>query len=194
MEKMTTLQKIKKMLELEKVRYTLARTTTSSGVVVETEGDFEIGKEVFVVAEDGSVSPAPDGQHTLPEFNIVIETQGGVCTSITPMSINEEVPSENQIEQLTVSPEEQTAIISEVMQILEPRFEEIMRTYAELVKRMDEMQTSMNGEVEDLNSKVEKLSKAPGEKSKTTIDEYNKVQKETFASKIEKFRRIKRTK
>ena len=194
MKNMTTLQKIKAMLELEKVKYTLARTTTSSGVVVETEGDFEIGKEVYVVAEDGTTSPAPDGQHTLPEFNIVIETEGGVCSSITPMSSDEEVPLENQEEELSVSPEEQTAIISEVMQILEPRFEEMMRLFAEMTKRFDEMESSMNGEVEDLTSKVEKLSKQPGEKSKTTIDEYNKVQKESFDSKIEKFRRIKRTK
>ena len=191
---MTTLQKIKAMLELEKVKNTFARTTTSSGVVVETEGDFEIGKEVFVVAEDGSASPAPDGQHTLPEFNIVIETMDGKCVSITPMSSDEEVPLENQEEELSVSPEEQTGIISEVMLILEPRFEEMMRMFAEMTKRFDEMESSMNGEVNDLSSKVEKLSKQPGEKSKTTIDEYNKIQKETFEDKIEKFRRIAKKK
>ncbi len=81
MEKnLTTIQRIKQMLELDKVKFSFAETTTSGGVVVRTEGDFEIGKEVFVVGEDGTETPAPDGQHILPELGIVIETEGGVCT------------------------------------------------------------------------------------------------------------------
>lgn len=190
---MTTLQKIKEILELNKVSYSFVETKTDTGVTVKSEGDFEIGKEAFVVAEDGTETPAPDGQHTLPELNIVIETQGGVVTSITPLSAEEEVPMAEE-NKLAITPEEQTAIVSEVMQILEPRFEEITRLFSELVKKIDEIEAKNNGEIEDLSSKVEKLSKEPGTKSKTTISEYNQEQKQTMEDKVAKFRRIVRNK
>ena len=191
MEKnLTTIQRIKQMLEIDKVKYTLAQTTTSGGVVVETEGDFEIGKEVFVVGEDGSASPAPDGQHILPELGIVIETVDGKCTSI------EDIVEEEQSEvKAAITPEEQTAVISEVMQILEPRFEEMMRINAELLKRIDELEARMSeasSSTEEMSKKIETLSKAPGEKSKTTVSDYNKQVKETFNEKIEKLRKFKR--
>jgi len=194
-KEMTTLQKIKEMLELSKVQYSLARTTTSSGVVVETEGDFEIGKEVFVVAEDGTTSPAPDGEHTLPELGIIIQTEGGVCIEIAEISSEqaEEIVDEAE---LAVTPEEQTAIITEIMQILDPRFEQMNAIHAQLMLRIDELEAKMNegmmSKVNELTSKVEQLSKQPGEKSKTTIDEYNKIKKQTFEDTINKFRSIKR--
>lgn len=193
MEKnLTTIQRIKQMLELDKVKFSFAETTTSGGVVVRTEGDFEIGKEVFVVGEDGTETPAPDGQHILPELGIVIETEGGVCTEISDMV--EEEQSEVEVE-ASVSPEEQTAIITEVMNILEPRFEEMNRIHAEIMKRIDEMEAKMNdGQTasEEMKNQLEKLSKAPGDKSKTTIDEYKKQVKSTFEDKIQKLRSIKR--
>jgi hypothetical protein len=187
---LTTIQRIKQMLAIDKVEYTFVETVTSTGVKVRTEGDLEIGKEVFVVAEDGSETPAPDGQHILPEVGLVIETMDGKCTSIEPME--EEQSTEEEIKN-EVTPEEQTAIISEVMLILDPRFEEMTLKMAELIKRIDELEASlMDGETktEDLKTELSKFMKSAPTKSKTTVDDYNKAVKQTFTEKIEKFKRI----
>lgn len=185
---MTTIQRIKQLLELDKVSISFKEAVLDNGTRVITEGEFVIGAPVFVIGENEEQTPAPDGEHIVPELNVVITTENGIITEVSEITAQVE-EEQSTDETLAVTPEEQTAIISEVMLILDPRFAEIML-------RLDEIEARMNGEVEmakdikTLKAQVEAFSKLPGGISKTVIDEPTKKNRESLENKLERFKRI----
>ena len=63
MNSKTVLNKIMQMLSLnEEVQLTYAKL--ADGTIVES-ATFDVGEDLFVVSEDGTKSPAPDGTHDL---------------------------------------------------------------------------------------------------------------------------------
>jgi hypothetical protein len=184
---MTTIQRIKEMLELDKVSISFKEAVLDNGTRVITEGEFVIGAPVFVIDEAGVQTPAPDGEHIVPELNVIITTENGIITEVSEMT--SEVEEESTDETLAVTPEEQTAIISEVMLILDPRFAEIMLRLDELEARLNEG-GMLSKDVESLKAQVEAFSKLPGGVSKTVIDEPTKKNRESLENKLERFKRI----
>lgn len=191
---MTTIQRIKQMLELDKISISFKEAVLDNGTRVITEGEFVIGAPVFVIGENEEQTPAPNGEHTVPELNVVITTENGIITEVS--EITAEVEEESTDETLSITPEEQTAIISEVMLILDPRFAEMNSIHAQIMLRIDELEAKMNGEVEmakdikTLKAQVEAFSKLPGGISKTVIDEPTKKNRESLENKLERFKRI----
>jgi len=191
---MTTIQRIKQMLELDKISISFKEAVLDNGTRVITEGEFVIGAPVFVIGENEEQTPAPNGEHTVPELNVVITTENGIITEVS--EITAEVEEESTDETLSITPEEQTAIISEVMLILDPRFAEMNSIHAQIMLRIDELEAKMNGEVEmakdikTLKEQVEAFSKLPGGISKTVIDEPTKKNRESLENKLERFKRI----
>ena len=75
------LSKIVEFLSAEEVNLTYAKL--ADGTIVESK-TFDVGEELFVVSEDGTRTPAPDGEHELMlkdesgnENLIKVETEGG---------------------------------------------------------------------------------------------------------------------
>lgn len=186
---MTTIQKIKQMLELDKVSISFKEAVLDNGTKVITEGEFVIGAPVFVIDDAGVQTPAPDGEHTVPELNVVITTENGIITEVSEITseVEEEVSSTD--ESLTVSPEEQTAIISEVMLILDPRFAQILLRLDELEARINDG-GNLSTDIQTLKTQVDAFSKLPGGVSKTVIDEPVKKNRESLENKLERFKRI----
>jgi len=58
----TVLSKIVSLLSKEEVELTYAKL--KDGTVVES-ATFDVGEDLFVIGEDGSKTPAPDGEHEL---------------------------------------------------------------------------------------------------------------------------------
>ena len=56
------LNKVAKLLNLEEVKMTYAKL--ADGTIVESE-TFDVGEDLFVVSEDGTKTPAPNGTHEL---------------------------------------------------------------------------------------------------------------------------------
>jgi len=188
MEKLTTIQRIKEMLELDKVSISFKEAVLDNGIKVKTEGDFVVGATVYVVDEAGVETLAPDADHIVPELNVVVTTVNGVITEINEITAQVE-EEQSTDETLAVTPEEQTAIISEVMLILDPRFAEIMLRLDELEARLNEG-GMLSKDVESLKAQVEAFSKLPGGVSKTVIDEPTKKNRESLENKLERFKRI----
>ena len=186
---MTTIQRIKEMLELDKVSISFKEAVLDNGTRVITEGEFVIGAPVFVIDEAGVQTPAPDGEHIVPELNVIITTENGIITEVSEITaeVEEEVPATD--ESLAITPEEQTAIISEVMLILDPRFAELMLRLDELEARLNEG-GMLSKEVETLKAQVEAFSKLPGGVSKTVIDEPIKKNRVSLEDKLQKFKRL----
>lgn len=72
----------------------LASTTLLDGTVVKTEGDFEVGKQLFVETEEGDV-PAPEGQHETTDGLVISVDAEGVITAIDEVVVEEEETEEN---------------------------------------------------------------------------------------------------
>jgi len=73
----------------------LAEATLVDGTVVKTEGEFEVGKQLFVVTDDGDV-PAPEGLHETTEGIIVGVDEAGIIVSIEEPAEEEVVAEEKE--------------------------------------------------------------------------------------------------
>ncbi len=81
MNSKTVLNKILSLLSKEEVVLTYAKL--ADGTIVES-ATFDVGEDLFVVSEDGTKTPAPDGMHELAlkdesgnENLIKVRTEGG---------------------------------------------------------------------------------------------------------------------
>ena len=117
---------------------------TSDGTILRTEQqDFVVGAKVQVMAEDGTLTNAPDGEHTL-EGGKVITIKDSVI--VLEKEAEEEKPVEEVVEQ---------SINDELKK-------ELATLKAELEK--------IKSEKVELKSKVEELSKEPASKPITKSD------------------------
>jgi hypothetical protein len=76
--------------ETDSDEVTLAEATLVDGTKVKTEGEFEVGKQLFVVTEEGDI-PAPEGLHETSEGIIVGVDAEGIIVSIEEPAEEEEV-------------------------------------------------------------------------------------------------------
>ena len=70
----------------EVVAVQLAQMKLNDGVTVLEAESFEAGKEVNIVAEDGTLTPAPVGEHELEDGSILVITEAGMIAEIKPAS------------------------------------------------------------------------------------------------------------
>ena len=153
---------LKAMFEKQKQKFETA--TLVDGTVVQWEGELAVGTALFVVGEDGEAIPAPDGQHNV-EGGLVVTTVDGLVTEVVEATIEDE--------EMEVTPEEQTAIVNEVMQILEPRIaalEEAIAALGEFAKHEDVKQFAAEviEAVKSVGSEVEKFKAMPQPEPKET--------------------------
>ena len=94
----------------------LAEATLVDGTVVKTEGEFEVGKQLFVVTEEGDI-PAPEGLHETTEGIIVGVDAQGIIVSI-------EEPAE---EEVVVEEKEQFGddLVNQIVGALSPKLEDL---------------------------------------------------------------------
>jgi hypothetical protein len=152
-EKLEGLKSIFEQSKEQEAPKSFANATLADGTVVQWEGELAVGTSLFVVSESGEAIPAPDGQHTV-EGGTVITTVDGVVTEIV------------EAEEMEVTPEEQTDIISEVMQILEPRLAALEAAVAgmgEFAKTEDvkKFASEVIAAVSTVGKEVEKFAKLP---------------------------------
>jgi preprotein translocase subunit YajC/ribosomal protein S15P/S13E len=143
---------IRKLLKLEAENVVFGEATLQDGTVVKWEGELQIGTALFVIGEEGEV-PAPNGTHTVEDGTQVV-TEGGIVTDIIAPQAEVEAKA-------AVTPEEQTAIITEVMQILEPRIaalEEALMAKAEAFEAMTTENNELKSQLESFKNDVVKTN------------------------------------
>ena len=112
------------------------------------------------------MSLAPEGEHTLESGMVLVVDAAGAIVEIKEAAAeeSEDEPAEEELSEdgaeeeevkAEITPEQQTAIVAEVMQILEPRLAALEEALLKSVEALSKTNT-------DLNERVEKLSKAPG--------------------------------
>ena len=85
------------LMKLKKALLRLSEAQTEEGVTLITDGELEVGAEVFVDGEEG-LTPAQDGTYN---YNgTVITVEGGVITAITEKPAEtEETPEETPVDE-----------------------------------------------------------------------------------------------
>lgn len=147
----------------------LAQAKLEDGTVVEYEGDeLAVGSVVYVVPAEGDKSLAPEGEHTLEDGSkIMVDAEGKVTEILEKEDEVEPEPAEEEEVKAALTPEEQTAIVSELMQILEPRLAALEEALLLMGKEYKDKETQMRAE-------LQKLSAEPGAepvKPKVTLPE-----------------------
>jgi len=158
----------------------LAEATLMDGTKVEVDGEFEVGKQAFVVTSEGERVEAPEGKHETTDGIVFTTDRVGVITAIDEVEDGEaesvdEVEAELEVEdELTLSAE---AIDT-------------------LVKSLDSIQSGLEALESKINATQEEFHAFRDEpaaaKITNNIDEVKKVQGDLAAarfSKIMEFRK-----
>jgi len=95
----------------------LAEATLVDGTVVKTEGEFEVGKQLFVVTEEGDI-PVPEGLHETSEGVIIGVDEAGIIVSI-----------EEPAEEVIVEEKEQFGddLVNQIVGALSPKLDDLQK-------------------------------------------------------------------
>jgi len=203
MNSKTVLSKIASLLNLEKEEVKFAYAKLADGTILESS-TFDVGETVDVVSEDGTKSPAPDGEHELEltgaegetvRFKII--TKGGVIEERENVELEEEVieteplpgdeptemaeeevTEEELIEEETVTEEEKEVTINleEVVEKLSYRIDELEKKLA-MAEEVIEEEEEMEDEEEDkkLDGAPVEMSRVANSSTKNKVGYHNSV-------------------
>jgi hypothetical protein len=186
----TVLNKVKIALGLMKFE----DAVLVDGTKVSAEA-FEPGMLLSVIAEDGTVSAAPEGRHETADFFITTDANG-LIVSVEP-KVAVETPVEAAVEmeeeiEVEVPGNLPAPVAEEVVQAvidaISPALEEMANEIASMKKKMEEIAPAVEKVEEDMN----KFKKAPGASKITTgpanLHSFAKENVEDFGSKINRLK------
>lgn len=151
----------KNLFKLARLLKLLSEVSTNQGMLV-SEGEIEVGTEVFVYDEEGNAIPAPEGEYIVDGGEMTIVVVDGIVSEIR---IKEEEPIEQPMEPV----EEEVVVVEEAEE--DTPAEEA----AEEVEEVD---------IEALKAEIEAL-KAENEELKAKIAEYEQKEKEVEEPSVE---------
>ncbi len=201
----TVLKKILTLLSSEtKEEVSFVTADLVDGTKVES-ATFDVGETVEVIAEDGSKSPAPDGEHELflkdeegNEVRIRVITKDGIITE--RMNV-EEATEEPEAEEEMSTEETSTEVELEEEEgdseeSKEVSMEDVVKSVEEMSYRIEELESKIaEMQVEDVEEEVEaeeedvpKLDGAPVQASKVNVSSRKKATRKNsqaaFLSKL----------
>ena len=171
------------------------------GTVVEADGELAAGSALFVVAEDGSKSPAPAGEHKLEDGSIVLVDEKGTIVSVEEAPEQEkeiEIELEDKPQAVKmaedaidgsepVSPVEEAMMDEKIVMALKKM---IMEAVTPIVEEIAMMKTKMGQMEESYN----KFAKAPAAGKIPTITSDNSRQGfSQHTDLVEKYNELKKS-
>lgn len=170
------INKIKEMLGLEFsakevetteeiVKEEFATTELEDGTRVtnDKEGEFELGDKIYVVAEDGTLSDAPSGEHTLRDgYVIVVDEEATLIEIRVPES--EDVA--DVVEEAEAAAEEKMAEETTELDFMS-ELNAIKASIEQMLNVMEATTEDFNSQVEELKNEVEAFKAAPQHKGIT---------------------------
>lgn len=124
------------------VSQNFAEYETATGVKVKIDGEIAVGVPVVAIAEDGTESPAPDGEHEIVGVAKIL-VKDGLISEIMPLE--EEKPeveieveaSEEMAEAMPVA--DLTAELQDRIVVLEGKLDELMKKVEGMTKATEAM-------------------------------------------------------
>ena len=152
----------------------LASDKLIDGTAVEAE-EFAPGFPLFVIAEDGTKSPAPAGTHeTESGLKVEVDAEGKIISAETKAEETEKVEVEVEAAAEDTIPASETP---EEIAKKEAAVGEAMKKVVMALEEMSAEMAKMKAKMSEMESKYEKFSKTPGaEKApKVTRGEFNAI-------------------
>lgn len=141
----------------------LERATLADGTIVEVE-KLEIGFPVSIVAEDGSLTPAPEGEHTLDNGMKIKVDANGVIAEIMPAEAVAVAAEEEEIEEVQEMelPEGVAEIVSKIVEEkMKDKVEEAMKMVFAAVEEIATEVATVKEEMGAMKEKMQKFAKTP---------------------------------
>ena len=170
--------------EADKNKINLMEVKTRDGLTLTWDGDAEIGKDIFIVLEDGSKEPLADGEYELEDGTKIV-AQGGKVAEL----VAAEPKAEEEMAEPVVEPNTSVDVLEQV----KPLFDELKNIIADLSTRLDKLENVETVEeevsneeeyskIKELEEKVETLLKSAGAQSITKKDDrtIKKEERESF--------------
>jgi hypothetical protein len=176
MNSKTVLNKIMQMLSLnEEVQLTYAKL--EDGTIVES-ATFDVGEDLFVVSEDGTKSPAPDGTHDLmlkdtegnetmlkvisKDGKIVERENVELADADADMIKTEKLPSTGNEDPENVMPEAKNSVTSGTLKMAEETDEvdpDMPETDGETMKDEKDMEMELGKKMEEMAYRIDEMEK-----------------------------------
>lgn len=170
--------------EADKNKINLMEVKTRDGLTLTWEGDAQVGKDIFIVLEDGSKEPLADGEYELEDGTKIV-AQGGKVAEL----VAAEPKAEEEMAEPVVEPNASVDVLEQV----KPLFDELKNIIADLSTRLDKLENVETVEeevsneeeyskIKELEEKVETLLKSAGAQSITKKDDrtIKKEERESF--------------
>lgn len=153
----------------ETVEVQLAQMKLSDGVTVLEAASFEAGQEVMIVAEDGTTTPAPVGEHELEDGSILVITEAGLIAEIKA--------AEAEVEEVEMSNDAKfEALIKSI----------VMNLSSEVAKQMNDLKVELKAEI----SEAKEIQLSASTKAKPEVKESKPFEAMTA---LERHREIKKS-
>lgn len=162
----TKMNQVREILGME-VKFESAKLV--DGTVLEYER-LEPGYAVLIVAEDGSKTPAPSGEHVLEDGTKIELDEAGLIMEVSAAGEEEaEVASEAGAEApiVEVSGAAEEVVVEEpkvdiaMEEVVDQKIDEKMRAIFEVIEEVAKDVAVVKEEMASMKTKMEKFSKAP---------------------------------
>ena len=157
------------------------------GLKVMTEGALEVGAMLNVVAEDGTLSPAPAAIHETTDGMLITVGENGMIEAIEEPA-TDEVVEEEVVEEALEEVEVEVPVSEELL----PATEELLTGIAEMIAPFTEEIATLKEEVTALSAKFAELSDEPASKPITrTFAQQAKAKEVVAMARMERLAEIR---
>ena len=173
--------------------------------VVEAEA-FAVGADLAVVAEDGSKSPAPAGEHVTESGKKIVVDEAGKIVSIEEGESESEGPKveievekaaepvkkgEEPVKMAEEAPMEETPIKDKVEEKIEEKISEAMKKVMMAMEPIVKDMAEMKAKVAKMEEAYSKFSKAPAAGKIPTLSESQKFGSNNPIDIVDRFNELK---
>jgi hypothetical protein len=170
---MTYRLKLNQVKEVLGMEITFEAIKLADGTIIEVE-KFEPGFAANIVAEDGTLTLAPAGEHTLEDGRYIEVDENGIIMEISQPEAEEEIAEEEVVEVAGSKKFEDAVIEAPVMdvamadmieakceELIKDKIEEKMKMIFEVVDEVASEVATIKEEMGAFKAKFEKFAKAP---------------------------------
>lgn len=158
-------------IEEEAAKVSMVRAEDAQGQILESD-TFDVGEKVFLVKEDGSTEPAPDGEH-----QVVLKDESGNENKIRIQVKEGIIIERSNVEEMAAMEDgEEKSDIEKIIEMLVPIAEEMKKMKSEL----GSMKEKMSADISALTSELDKVKKTP--------EKFSVVEKKTYKESLDDYK------
>lgn len=164
-----------KRIKLAKALLKFTDVVANDGTVITTEGELEVGKEVFTTDDTGEVVPLPTGEYEVNGVVVVVES--GVITEMKEPAV-EETPVEDTtevMEEATEATEDTTEDNANTDDINDENTTNEVEDLKAEIEALKAENEALNAKIKELESELEKAKEPVAE---TIEEDFKTVEKE----------------